>query len=515
MIILHINSDSVTAVIANETSNTGINNSRWNLAETLIKKFNLAIIPLRPNDKIPILKEWNKKTQTSLDELNEWRQENYNYNLGLVLGHGIVAIDVDGSDGNRLLQELSGGDLPETVRYTTPSGGMRYLYRISEHDRGKDFKKFIKTGDGEHNECALMGVGQQTVLPFSFHPNGGVYEFVEGESFYDIPIAYVPEWMKSLMIKSSTPDKLISDTNNPEPLSVQPTSSNELKEVCSKCQRLNELLDEQIKNNLHEETWFLIVCLLISNGHVNLAREFSRLSSKHGTRSEQRIDQLLSSGSKYSIRCTTLGCTENDIKRCCKTIYKNDNGEITNSPRSFIRNNKLENEKIGFIYDKEGRFKGINGNVYSRHILKNYNFITKNGSIFYMYEDNHWQEIDGHKLKQMLKRLFNSYEPDKWTEKLQEVYLNNLILDAQDVSELQKSHNYINMKNGLFNLETMKLDTHDSNIFSTTQLPIEYDPNSQCPTFKVYLDDVFQGDDELIHLVLCFVNAPTKKRWLK
>ena len=497
LIILH---DILSSETTNETLNVSITESRWDLAEMLIRKFNLTIIPLRPDNKIPILKEWNKKTKTTLEELNQWRQENENYNLGLVLGHGIVAIDVDGSDGNRILHELSAGDLPQTVTYTTPSGGMRYLYRILEQDKEKVFKKFVKTGDSEHNECALLGVGQQTVLPFSIHPNGGVYKFVKGSSFDDIPIAYVPEWMKALMIKSSMPKTHITDIKIQKSSIAHSTPSNELKEICSKCPRLQELLHEQIRNNLHEETWFLIMCLLINNGYANLAREFSRLSSKHDLRSELRIDQLLSSEAKSSLYCTTLGCTENDIKKCFKTTFKNDNGEITNSPRSLIQKSKLENAKIGFIYDKDGIFKGINGNIFSRHILENYNIITKDGSIFYMYEDNYWQEFEVHKLKRILKRFFNSFEPDRWTEKLHEVYWNSLILDARDVSELQKSHNYINMKNGLFNLDTMKLDTHDSSIFSTTQLPIEYDPNAQCPTFRDYLDDVFQGDDDLVLL---------------
>ena len=488
-----------------------VTKQRWDLAEMLIQKHKAVIIPLRPKDKIPCIKAWSKKTETTIEELNEWKQKDTNYNLGLVLGINYVAIDVDGIEGDRILQELSGGDIPQTVTYTTPSGGMRYLYRIHSQDKGQVFKKFTKVGEGEHNECALMGVGQQTVLPFCIHPNGGIYEFVDGLSLDDVPIAYVPEWMKALMMKksSATTFNSISKSKSHASLPISneslipystPLPTIELKEVFANCVRLQELLQEQITTGLHEEMWFLVTCLLVNNGHISVAREFSRLSPKHSNRSEQRIDQLILAENGASPRCTTLGCTENDIQRCFKTIFKNDNGDTTNSPHRFIQKSKLQNKKIGFYYDRDGNFAGLNGNIFSKFILHNFNIITRDGALFYMYGNNHWKEESEHTLKRMLRKFFNSFEPDEWHEKLHYVYWSNVVLDAKDTSELKKNTNYINVQNGLFNLETMLLENHNSDIFSTAQIPIIYDPSAKCPTFIDFLNDIFQEDIELISL---------------
>ena len=52
-------------------------------------------------------------------------------NVGIVLGSvsGLVGVDVDGEEGERILGELSGGDLPRTLTFTT-GRGRRLLYAI-------------------------------------------------------------------------------------------------------------------------------------------------------------------------------------------------------------------------------------------------------------------------------------------------------------------------------------------------------------------------------------------------
>jgi hypothetical protein len=52
-------------------------------------------------------------------------------NVGVVLGpvSGLVGVDVDGEEGERILGEQSGGDLPWTLTFTT-GRGRRLLYAI-------------------------------------------------------------------------------------------------------------------------------------------------------------------------------------------------------------------------------------------------------------------------------------------------------------------------------------------------------------------------------------------------
>lgn len=119
-------------------------------------------------------------------------------NVGLVLGSvsGIVGIDIDGETAISRLKELSKGDLPTTWSFKTPGGGRRYLYKLPE---GVVTKKYVETLEGEHSEIALLGDGQQTILPPSNYPNGQRYKWYKGKSTRDIEIASAPQWIVELM----------------------------------------------------------------------------------------------------------------------------------------------------------------------------------------------------------------------------------------------------------------------------------------------------------------------------
>lgn len=76
------------------------------------------------------------------------------------------------------------------------------------------------------------------------------------------------------------------------------------------------------------------------------------------------------------------------------------------------------------------------------------------------------------------------------------------------VEEEQTNQNleYINVKNGLFNLKTARLEPHRRELYMTSQLPFAYDPAALCPTWDKFLDDVLvtpegKPDYELANLL--------------
>ena len=111
--------------------------------------------------KTPMIKGWSEHNHTSMSDLNSWVNSFKSFNIGLPLGDasGFCGIDVDGDEGVKLLQEMSKGDLPSTWEFTTGAGN-RLIYRIPD---GMKTKKFKQTGDGAHQECALLCTGQQAV----------------------------------------------------------------------------------------------------------------------------------------------------------------------------------------------------------------------------------------------------------------------------------------------------------------------------------------------------------------
>jgi hypothetical protein len=109
------------------------------------------------------------------DEVCDWWDTWPTANVGVVMGpvSGLVGIDVDGEGGERRLAEFSGGDLPETLEFSTPNG-RRLLYAPGGglfYPPGLDLS-------GAAGEVRLLGQGSQTVMPPSRHKSGEVYRWV-------------------------------------------------------------------------------------------------------------------------------------------------------------------------------------------------------------------------------------------------------------------------------------------------------------------------------------------------
>lgn len=183
----------------------------------------LPIIPLCPADdishnktspghqrlckcpgKIPLIAGWQRWNSTTPEHIEQWQDQFKSMNIGLPLGEasGYIGIDIDGLEGENLFRSMASGDIPATWEYST-GAGRRLLYTIPV---GMTTKKFKKTGDGNHEECAILCTGQQTVLPPSKHFTGTTYLWVNGKSPYDLDCAMAPKWLIDL-IKYTAPVK--------------------------------------------------------------------------------------------------------------------------------------------------------------------------------------------------------------------------------------------------------------------------------------------------------------------
>lgn len=311
---------------------------------------NFPIIPLCPHNhegmsehhlgvcskpgKTPLLKGWSQWEVPFLEEIEKWYRYWPKANIGLILGSvsGLVAVDVDGEFGELTLKDWSQGNLPPTWEFTTPGGGRRLLYAIPE---GVTLTKHFEADrNNYHEECALLGEGQQTVVPPSIHQNGGIYEWVEGRAPWDLECTEAPEWMIQKMTKKQT-------TAN-KPIGQQDQVNIDVIQTLSeKCPMFRQAVQVQNGTGLSEEEWFRWVSMLVKAGYAEQALHFSKVSTKHDRRSSSRIEELKcsSNGTYGPTRCSTIGCDESQIQHCFGKIRTNEQNEITNSPVQFIMQN--------------------------------------------------------------------------------------------------------------------------------------------------------------------------------
>jgi hypothetical protein len=128
---------------------------------------------------------------TAAEVTQRWRDFAYG-NVGAVLGQvsGVIRVDVDGVESERLLQDWSQGDIPPTWEFRSSATGRGLLYAWPKDLPCQTTAE--SSNKAAHRELRLMGNGSQTVLPPSRHPSGAVYTWIPGHGPQDRPVAPVP-----------------------------------------------------------------------------------------------------------------------------------------------------------------------------------------------------------------------------------------------------------------------------------------------------------------------------------
>jgi putative DNA primase/helicase len=275
----------------------------------------------------------------------------------------------------------------------------------------------------------------------------------------------------------------------------------ELEFLCKKCPRLKVLYNKQKTSGLDKKTWRSIMRLFVNAGRIALAKRFSKLSKKHDYEDDEYIDILSVQRPSKDVYCVNLGCTKANIRKCFQNIEKNVEDKIINSPAGKVAFDEDEKMDAGFENrkNKEGEIVlDINPNLYVEHILKNYKLLVQENEKYYLYRNNHWKPISDMKLGRILRFFFRKFESERWTTSLAGKYMGALCYECWDMDDVVSAEDYINVKNGLLNLNTFKLEAHDRRIFTTNQIPViyndtekEYDFQKECPEFMNFLWTIF------------------------
>jgi putative DNA primase/helicase len=120
----------------------------------------------------------------------------------------------------------------------------------------------------------------------------------------------------------------------------------------------------------------------------------------------------------------------------------------------------------------------------------------------YLYRDRgYWKTIQSDYLEAIaMERLAKDGQvrAGRCSEVRKLVQLKCLIpLDRQ----LNELNGYVNLQNGMLNVETHELHPHRKDHLSTIQLPVDYNEKASCPRWHQFLDEIFEADEERVNLV--------------
>lgn len=405
--------------------------------------------------KVPVILGWQTRTTTTSDELVKWFSAHPHRNLGLPTGNAsrLIGIDVDGELGEKYLEELSEGDLPPTWEFTTGKG-RRLLYALPE---GVRVKKFKQADEGtKHQEVALLGDGQQTVIPPSTHAMGYKYEWIEGRSPWDMPEpAPAPQWMLDLMRRKTGRPKKKSEGDEELEYSPQVT----------------------------EDEW---------GGIVPEGQRQDRLKRLAGS--------LLHRGTipKEEV----LAFLRDWNQRHCRPPWPDHELEVLVTNLAYA-----EQAKSVSMLNGQGR-EVLRPSVFARKFIQDqkqagysWHYSIKNGN-FYRCDDSTgpWKIYDkqlvAREIRQALLEIKDEWDYQRFINEAMEA-LKEALADEEIDEKLDLGQNimtkpemlsYVSLANGLLDWRNGKLIPWDSNTYLTVQLPIHWDPNADCPVWKNALE---------------------------
>ena len=146
----------------------------------------LAVFPVRPGGKAPLVRNGHLDASTDRDTICRWWHRWNAANVAIRPPEGVVVLDVDPRHGgDQTLADLVDrhGPLPTTLTCRTRSGGWHLWLSYAGRARGKLGEGIdVKTNRG------------YLVVPPSVHSSGGSYEWVETSS-----TAPAPAWLRALL----------------------------------------------------------------------------------------------------------------------------------------------------------------------------------------------------------------------------------------------------------------------------------------------------------------------------
>lgn len=400
-------------------------------------KLGWVVMPIKPNDKRPIIKNWSK-IQSNDETLDKFKDTS---NIGIIMGatSNIVCIDVDvkNTDGVATLERLEEqlGELPQTVMSETPSGGIHYYFKYVKGIRNRK-----DVGEG----IDIQADGTQTVEAPS-QIDGTHYEWVNSPFEYEI--AELPQKWKQYLCEEVDEDTLML--------------SNKPFEAPSE-------VEEGGRNN-------------------TLASYVGSLLGK-----KLKKATVLKKALKYNEESCNPPLDEDEVKTIVDSMIKTDKTNKANNVEKSINESKLDSSneddlKVDWISFDETGTVNINDKKFAEWYVKrnelyciNDRFYTRYGQISDNEFRNNIHNIIGGiittRLSAKVESLLASVKNEAFTK-----------LDAPDKYKVQFDNISFDVRHG-------KLEECDT-FFTLHQIPHNYDAKADCPKFKRFVNNLFYEED--------------------
>ena len=130
----------------------------------------------------------------------------------------------------------------------------------------------------------------------------------------------------------------------------------------------------------------------------------------------------------------------------------------------------------------------------AREILKDASFAQDPGRQVYVYRNGVYVPKGEEYIKKRVKEVLAGWgKSNEWSAQTAREVAEYIRVDSSELWEVPPL-DVINLKNGLLNLERDDLLPPSWNHLSPIQIPVNYDPEAQCPAWEEFVKDVFPSD---------------------
>lgn len=153
----------------------------------------------------------------------------------------------------------------------------------------------------------------------------------------------------------------------------------------------------------------------------------------------------------------------------------------------------------GFIIDiDKSKITGFNANKFAAFIKSNFNLIYTKEGYFYGYDKGKWTKKDDNRVLVVLREILQQPYFGVWTLKREKEYVEAIKRTVYYDGDMNPFRNYVNLINGMFDLDKFQLEDHHPQFYSTIQIPLEYNSDAKCERTMQFMKGIFQNDEERI-----------------
>jgi len=422
-------------------------------------------------------------------------------NAGLPCGpaNNCLVGDDDQPDAIRHYVEKHGEELKPTRTHITGKGGIHYFWKFPEEcEEGFYYGNASVKDDNRESLFDIRGIGGQVVAPGSIHPETGEYYTIGN----DIPMAQAPQCILDLCKRPiATASPLLqalfhgyghhadqapqAPGKKDEGLHIPVGDPDDILQNLQLSYSVKHLIKNGTDKGERSEAIFSVITSLL-----NADVEDSAIHLLFGA---------FPIGEKFRENGNFTARLQAEIDRArAKEIPENFEDFL-----SFRRNTtdtgnaerlvKLHGRDIRFC-PPQGKWYVFDGRHWKVDDLKTLNRIAKH-TVKDIYKDA--SKENSEKTRKTLSKWAMKSDSRSKIEAM--IYLAQGEEGIPILPADMDTHKFLlNVNNGTLNLETGDLLVHDRRHLITKIIPINYDPQAQCPRWLQFLDEITDSNADLV-----------------